>query len=89
MSALLQLVVDNSTSLECGNDNENNQLTHNQPKIKLARTLLERASMLLCDLGSGYSSVSSIIDECKEMLGRRDCEPFANLAQDQSLEDLP
>ncbi len=84
MPALLQLVVDNGTR-----SSNSESAVRNQSQQKLAKQLLERASLLLNELGAGYSSVSSIIDECSEMIGRKDCEPFANLVSDKCLENLP
>lgn len=75
MSPKLKLVVNNKDDKEV---TTKSKLTEPAPKITQARWLLSQASDLLGNLGGNYRDVSSLIDECNDMLGRKDCEPYCN-----------
>lgn len=100
--ALLQLVVNNDSQQKASSkascEVPANFLLHDPRNInlKLVRSLLDRASLVLASMGPNYSDICSIIDDCHEMIGRKDCEPFANLNSDQvtlqqnkQFDDLP
>ncbi|MDZ4785859.1 MAG: hypothetical protein SGJ02_07265 [bacterium] len=76
----LRLVINNASGKISSNSK--------QP-ISVAKNLLDQASSILSELGSSYSGVCSILEDCKEMIGRKDCEPFANLLSPGANEDLP
>lgn len=72
MSSKLTLVVNNK------NESSNSKSNEPAPKITKARWLLAEASSLIGNLGGNYQDVSSLIDECHDMLSRKDCEPYCN-----------
>jgi len=75
---LISEVTVSSLRLVVNNKQIQSQAKAEEKRILLAKGHLARASLILSELGGEHQAISSLIDECTEMLNHKDSDTFAN-----------